>query len=344
MFFAFNLKAQQNNVPVLNKYITNYTEKEYGQFNAQNWSVCQDSTGLIYFGNSFYVLTFNGSQWNSIPMPAKANYVVSLLASSDKKIYWGSTGDLGVIEEDELGKKTSRSLSEKLPELDRYFSQVWRTFQYGKKIVFFTEESIFLYSPEKDTFDIIYPEESFHLAFMLDNQLYVRDRAFGLKIFDGQEFKPIQGGEIFHNEGVFGLYMRTDGKILVVTQQIGLYIYNPKAKGNKITPLNSKYSDFLIQQKIIGGLRLHDGNIALNTTSNGVIIIDEQGDVIQRINISSGITDNDVKQVYQDNYNNLWLVTNNGISQVNYSSNISFYLHDERTGLYGSVNALAKTS
>ena len=343
LLLTYLINAQPNKVPVLNRYISNYSEKDYGLFNAQNWSVCQDSSGLMYFGNSYNVLTFNGTQWSAIPIKGQANYVVSLLSSSKGRVFWGSTGDLGVIETNARGQKNSRSLVAKLPELDRYFSEVWRTFQLGDEIAFFTQESIFLYSPEKDTFRIVYPEESFHLAFVVNNQLYARDRAFGLKKFDGKNFIPISGGEVFHNEGVFGMFPLDNGKILIVTQQIGLYIYDSKAKDKLISPLNSPYTSFLNQQQIIGGIQLMDGKIALNTASNGVVIIDSQGNVIQRINISSGIADNDVKQLYQDKYENLWLATNNGISRVNYASNISFYLNDERTGLYGSVNALAKT-
>jgi serine phosphatase RsbU (regulator of sigma subunit)/ligand-binding sensor domain-containing protein len=335
--------GQNSKTPVLNKYITNYSEKDYGAFNAQNWSVCQDSNGLMYFGNSYNVLTYNGTQWKNIPIKGQANYVISLFPSSNNRVFWGSTGDLGVIETDIRGKKNSRSLASKLPELDRYFSEVWRTYQLGNEIVFFTQESIFLYNPEKDTFRIIYPEESFHLAFVVKNQLFARDRAFGLKKFDGNNFIPVPGGDVFHNEGIFGMFPMDNGKILIVTQQIGLFVYDPRLKDNTIMPLKSPDTEFLNQQQIIGGIQLIDGHIALNTASNGVIIINNQGNVIQRINISSGIADNDVKHIYQDNYENLWLATNNGISRVNYSSNISFYLNDERTGLFGSVNALAKS-
>lgn len=342
LVFASTIKAQKNTSPFLSKHISNYSENEYGkEFNAQNWSVTQDKDGLMYFGNSNYVLTYDGMHWNSILVSNNSGYVTSLLATDDEQVYWGYNGDLGIIETNDIGKQTSRSLLDKIPELDQYFSRVWRIYQYKNKIAFFTQESIFLYDLQNDTIEVIYPEESFHLAFVSDNELYVRDRSYGLRKFDGEKFHNISGGDIFHNEGIFGIIPISNNKQLIITQLIGLYIYNPSNSEKPISKLESPDIERLNQQQIIGSTKLDDGNIALNTASNGVIIINEKGIIVYKINMASGITDNDVKQVFQDNYKNLWLATNNGISLVNYSSPISLFLNNEKSGLYGSVNALA---
>jgi serine phosphatase RsbU (regulator of sigma subunit) len=332
------LLAQSGFSAFLNKYVTNYTPKEYGLgFNAQCWSVCQDSTGIMYFGNSANILTFDGFHWDNVPVSKNSGYVRSLLSSVSGDVFWGYDGDFGVLKRRPNGKLTGISFLDKLPELDRYFSTVWRIYDYRGGIVFFTQESIFIYNPESDSIKTLYPDESFHLCFVVNDTLYVRDRSYGLKILKGDSFEEVKDGDIFHNEGIFGIIPVNNDKKLIITQLIGSYIFDKSG----IKPLKSVDTDKLNRMQIIGSQQLSDGNIALNTASNGVVIINENGEITATINQRSGIADNDVKQVFQDDYDNLWLATNNGISRVNYSSPVSLFLHNDYSGLYGAVNALA---
>jgi ligand-binding sensor domain-containing protein len=123
---------------------------------------------------------------------------------------------------------------------------------------------------------------------------------------------------------------------MIITRVIGLYTFDK----NGIKEITSPDIEEINKQEIIGSLKLNDGNIALNTASNGVIIINDRGIIISKINMSSGIADNDIKQIYQDKYDNLWLATNNGISFINYSSPISLFLNNDKSASYGSVKDL----
>ena len=341
--FSFFANAQISNPPIFSKYVRNFRTEDYGrEYNAQNWSITQDKDGILYFGNGFNILTFDGMYWDAIPVTNNSNYITSLKTSQNNKIYWGGSGDFGCVETNEIGKSICVSFVDKLSDLDRYFSTVWRTLEFKDNIAFFTEESIFIYNEKTDSISVIYPEESFHLAFVAKDELYVRDRSYGLKKFNGDIFEKVPGGDVFKNYGIFGMYALNKSQILVVTQELGLFIYDITKEINAIGSLETANNTILSSQQIIGGCELKDGNIALNTSSNGVLIIDKKGEILSRINLSSGISDNDVKQVFQDNYGNLWMATNNGISSVNYSSPISLYLNGEKTGLQGSVKVLIK--
>ena len=334
----FKTDAQDVESPFLSKFVSNYSEKNYGKnLNAQCWSICQDNDGLMYFGNSANIITFDGMHWDAIPVSSKSGYVHSLLNSKNGNIFWGYDGDFGMLTTSKNGEKTAISFLDKIPEMDRYFSTVWRIYDYQGRVLFFTQESIYIYDTKLDSIEIIYPEESFHLAFVTNDILYARDRSFGLRKFDGKQFQNVAGGQLFHNEGIFGIIPIDSDNKMIITQLIGLYTLN----SNGITPIRSPDIEELNQQQIIGALKLNDGNIALNTASNGVIVINQKAKIIHKINQASGIADNDVKQVFQDFYNNLWLATNNGISRVNYSSPISLFLHNENSGIFGSINALA---
>ena len=61
--FVYALKAQEG-APLL----TNF--KESSEIENQNWAICQDDKNVMLFANRRGILTFDGQNWNSIPIPA----------------------------------------------------------------------------------------------------------------------------------------------------------------------------------------------------------------------------------------------------------------------------------
>ncbi len=52
-------------------FIHNYTSKEY-KAHVQNWSIAQDSRGVMYIGNGDGILEFDGTSWRLIPIEAQS--------------------------------------------------------------------------------------------------------------------------------------------------------------------------------------------------------------------------------------------------------------------------------
>lgn len=325
----------------IRQFTVNYKQKEYGDsLNRQNWSVTQDKFGKIYFGNAYHVLTFDGINWSSIRTSVSGGYVLAMLNDSNR-VYVGSSGNFGYIAADKYGFQKYISLSDSLDEKDQYFGDVWRIYKYRDAILFFSSETIFLYQDNKIT--TIYPKTSFHLVFVVNNNLYVRQDNIGLMKLVNGKFELLPNGEIFENYGVFGIFPVKDEKYyLIVTQELGLFKYYPDKADNAIKAIETSDYDILVKAQIIDGILLHDGNIALSTIRKGVIVINTAGEVVQLIDQNSGLQGNDVKCVFQDTKNNLWLAMNNGVSRVNYSSPISYY--DQSSGIIGQINSISKIS
>lgn len=333
--FCFSTIYGQNyNPTVLKKYVENFSQDVYEK-NAQNWSICEDNQGVLYFGNYNCLLSYNGEKWSSIATPANSQYITALHYVNGDTIFWGGSGDFGYLTVGAKGEWIAISLKSKLPEIDRYFTQVWRILSYRNQLVFFTQEALFFYNPTTDSLTTVMPQHSFHLAFSVENQLFVRDRAFGLMRFDGLDFQEITGGEVFRNDGVFAMLQTNPDSILVVSQTLGYFYYLPNDKRVVKHEVPDNYH--IVQQEVMAGFSLRNGLFGLTTASNGVIIIDGRGRAREWINLQSGISDNDVKWLHQDQFNNLWLATNNGISFVNYASDQSFFLDDEQSALPGSA-------
>ena len=322
------------------KSITNYTQREYGDTcHTQNWSVVEDSRGIMHFGNRIRVLHYNGVNWDATRIPVDGGFVTSLAADSEENVYVGAFGEFGCLKPNEKGVLEYVSFSDSLAGEDSQFGQVWRTILYKEGVIFISYDKIFYWKDHNIT--VIEPETSFHLAFVADDELYVRQRGIGLMKYENEEFGMVPDGDIFKDYGIFGIFpISNEKKHIIITQEKGLFVYNFKDDHNEIQPIKTPDNDILIESRIIGSALLHNEKIALSTINSGVIIINSKGIIKDIIDQNTGMRDNDVKQVYQDKWNNLWMALNTGISKLDYSSPISFY--DDNTGIYGSIKTITK--
>ena len=76
---------------------------------------------------------------------------------------------------------------------------------------------------------------------------------------------------------------------------------------------------------------------------NGLIIIDENGRVVQRINKSSGLQNNTILSLYADNEQNLWTGLDNGIDRIELNSPLYFYFDKNGVSLVQYIPASYST-
>ncbi|MGD0341940.1 MAG: SpoIIE family protein phosphatase [Bacteroidales bacterium] len=318
---------------------TNYTTKDYGrEFNPTNWSVTQDRSGIIYAANGFKLLEFDGRTWNSCPINKEA-WILSLASDSSGIIYAGSQNEFGYFAPDRTKGLKYYSLSDSLKDGDQNFTNVRKIDICSMGVIFQAEEKLFIYRNRE--IRVVNPATSFHTTFVVNDVLYTRQREIGLMEWKNGRFELTAGGEIFKSTGIFFMVPFGDKgrEILIGTREKGLLIYNPAAE-IKYHPFPVKDKSLIDESLITGGIRLKNGNIAISTLSGGVIIIDPEGNTAAIIDKTSGIADNDVKQIVTDKDQNLWLALNNGISTVEYNSPLSYY--SEKSGIEGSVSSIIR--
>ncbi|MCX6335201.1 MAG: SpoIIE family protein phosphatase [Bacteroidia bacterium] len=320
--------------------ITNYTTKEYGRdYHPTNMSIIQDQRGIIYAANGFKLLEFDGHSWSSYPINKEA-WILSLAVDPSGIIYAGSQNEFGYFVPDPVSGLKYFSLSDSLEIQDMDFSNVWKVSIFSGGVAFQAEEKLFIYQNGK--INIIKPETSFHTSFVVNDVLYVRQREIGLMSLQNGILLPEDESGLFKSMGIFLMlpFDKEGREILIGTRESGFYIFDPSLKINRFRSFAIKNQTLIDAAIVNGGVVLHDGNIGLSTVTDGIIIIDRDGNIIKEINRVSGLADNDVKQIIADKDKNLWLSLNNGISTIGYSSPISFY--DDKSGLNGSVNTIIR--
>jgi len=321
------------------KYQVNYfSSREFGKAHeASNWAGVQDKNGVLYFGNAGGVLQYDGLNWNFIKIKQQNVWVKALAISDEDVIYIGAQNEFGYLVADASGRLVYVSLSDKLEKSQRIFSSIIRVWAWKNKVVFQSEEAIYIYSNNKVT--SILPETSFHLSFLVNDEFYVRQRGIGIMKLAGDKLQYIQGSDFFRNLGIFSILQSSDeNKLIIITREDGFWTVDKNSfKASLIKPDGAEIFN---RSQIYGAIKLSDGAIALNTLSNGIIITDEHFNINSYINKDNGLKVNGALSLLLDYQGNLWAGLDNGIAQVKYSSPYSIF--GPESGISGNINAIAQ--
>ncbi|HSG53610.1 MAG TPA: hybrid sensor histidine kinase/response regulator, partial [Rheinheimera sp.] len=320
------LALEQYGTPLL----SNYKPKDYNG-GTQNWAVIQDKRGLLYVGNNVGVMEFDGANWRMIPTRNKA-VVRSLALSPDGFIYVGSKGELGYLDTSHPDGTQYVSLLERIPSDYRNFQDVRQTFATAQGVYFITRNAIFLLTQQQ--VKVWSTNSAFLKAFWVNDHLIVREEGTGLLELVQGEFAVLPGSEYFADAGVFLLEQYNQDTLLVGNREGELFLLNNEGVG----AWNTEIDAALKHATLYTGMRLSNGDFALGTTQDGVFIITANGKLKSHINTELGLVDQNVRALYQDHQQGLWLALDHGLSRIDLASAISYY--NSASGLQGNVLAL----
>lgn len=308
-------------------YVQNYTKAIYQSGN-QNWSVTKDEHGIMYFGNSEGLLTFDGKYWQSYQMP-NGLIVRSVAADGNGKVYAGGFGELGYWENNKKGQLQYHSLNQLVPKLYQPINEeIWKIYVEKDQVIFQSFGSIYIY--KQGRIDVVKEHNPYLFLFKAGKRYFVEQVNAGLFELKNNKLVYVEGSNVMGNSGVLSILPLSDKKLLIGTARNGLFVYD----NSQIKPWTNLANDFLKTFQLNNGV-LIGKYVAYGTILNGVIIIDTAGNVVQQINKSSGLQNNTVLSLFVDNEQNLWTGLDNGIDRIEINSPLYFYF--DKTGRFGTV-------
>ncbi|HVW98814.1 MAG TPA: hypothetical protein VHA56_22795, partial [Mucilaginibacter sp.] len=309
-------------------YVQNYTKAMYQSGN-QNWSVTRDEHGIMYFGNSDGLLTFDGKYWQSYTMP-NGLIVRSVAADGKGKVYSGGFGEFGYWQTKKNGALQYHSLIRLVPKKYQPVNEeIWKIYIDNGQIIFQSFGAIYIYKQGKIT--VVKGPSPFLFLYKTGNRYFVERVNKGLFELKDNKLIYIAGSDKIGNSGVLSILPMSHDRYLIGTARDGLFIYD----GKTIRPWNNQANDFLKTYQLNNGVRVLDKYIAYGTILNGVIIIDTAGKIVQHINKSSGLQNNTVLSLFIDGEQNLWAGLDNGIDRIEVNSPLYFYF--DKSGRFGTV-------
>ena len=304
-------------------FLHNYTPEEYQAFD-QNWSITQDSFGLMYFANGDGVLIYDGSTWELVPLPNKG-MVRGVVYGFDNRVYVCGTNEIGYLEPNSFGKLAFHSLLDN--RTDNNIGVVYSAINVEGKIYFMTKRKII----EWDGKDLKTHNFKSQITCVsnIEDKLVIAVYKEGLFQVEGDSFVKMTGIDLDRLRIRF-VTKDGNGNLLLGSERNGLFTFN----GESVHPFLSQQDEFFKEKYIRYGIKLQDSSYAI-ATLGGIIVLDQNGKSKLVLNQKDLLTSLKIYYLYQDINGLLWAAMDFGICKIEYPSRFSII--DQRAGLDGVV-------
>ena len=329
----------QNDYEIGNYPIKNFSESDYNNAAAQNWSIIEDNRGVMYFGNNDGILEYDGTTWRLFKLN-NGGFVKALEIDGYGTIYAGGQGEFGFLKPNKSGQLLYYCLNDKIPKNERDFTTIWKIFPTNKGVYFQAEEKIFYWN--YDTIKVILPQTQFHLAFYVDKYFFVRQDDIGVSIIQNDSIIHLKGGEFFKDKRIFSIINFGKNLFLFFTKEDGIFTvsYEKSKQKLNIASYASSIKDYTKMYFLFNTIELNKNKYSIGTWGGGVILM-KSANIKKIIDKNSGLTDEIIQNQYLDNRDNLWLALSVGISKIGVNSPLTFF-PDKVKGLNGTIQSITR--
>ena len=309
-------------------YMQNYGPSDYQTARPDNQTVLQGDNGLVYVGNSKGVLEFDGVNWRLIQLPNKS--LIRTLAKNKKgKIFVGGFNELGYLKPDSLGFTTFQSIKSSLDSVYRNFNYLHQSFTIDDQVYFQSKDHLFRWAD--GAFKIWSPKNEIIYSAVVDGSVYLQEKGRGLFKLEGNRFELLAPFD-----HMIRAMLPYGEKILVGTRDNGLFLL----EGDQWVPFRTSAESYLRKNTIMQCMLMPNGWITIGTGYGGLVVLDNQGALVNLFDKTKGLLNNSVLGQALDNQGGLWLGLDYGISRLELLSPYSIF--DERMGVTGFVNTITR--
>ena len=134
----------------------------------------------------------------------------------------------------------------------------------------------------------------------------------------------------FSGDRAIAVFPTTTGTLLL-SQASGFYRLTPSG----YAPWPTALDDLAADLRVYSAMQLKNGNYAIGTVADGLIILDQQGNLLAQFDQTNGLSNNTVLALHEDADSNLWAGLDNGIDVLNLEAPLNIYT--DVNGNIGSV-------
>lgn len=296
--------------------IINYGKTDF-HGGSQTWDIKQDRNGLMYFANNEGLICYDGTWWKIYPLPNRT-IMRSLAIDKDGRIYVGGQGEIGVFSPDGNGFLHYESLINLLPAANSHFADIWHIELLNGSVFFQATDRIF--ELKNNVIRVFLPRSEWQFLTRAGNELISQDRKNGLLTYRNNEWVPLKNNQLMDNQLISGISPMGNDSMLVSTIRKHFFLI----KNDSISSILQQADLGPVNTDIYKSAKLNKNEFVAGTTSEGCVIMDFKGHIIQRISRTEGLQNNSVLCLFLDRENNLWAGLNNGISLITYNSAIKY--------------------
>lgn len=294
----------------------------------QNWMISQGADRTLLFGNNKGLVQYDGVHWELYP--TADNSIMRSVKAIEDRVYSGNYMDFGYWEKNAAGRLFYTSLKKTLGIDVLEDEQFWNIHATDETIIFQSLNRLILLDKATQKVHLIEPKNPLLKSFLVAGRLYFQVQDEGLYTLEKKEAVLFSAHPIFLKESIVQLFEKGES-LLFLTEKSGFYVYSEK---NEIQPWGAREST-IENRSIYSAIKLNKGGYALGTVGHGLLFLNENGSIIDQIQLENGLSNNTVLSLFEDDKHNLWLGLDNGINLINTSSAFKEYI--DATGQLGSI-------
>ncbi len=280
-------------------------------FNPVNFSVYEDPQGFYILGAYNQMILFYGNEFISLPIEGQVNVI-----ANQRAVFYTANNTLGIV------KFYNNSLPQLIPLISNvtqsnHFGQIYNVFLSDNYLVFNTKNKLFA-TTDGSVIRTIDSSKFFIQLFRVHDKIYIYKPETGLSIFSDNKITPFIS--FLTNNDPVQIFLPYQNGILLKTFNQNQFYYIEDATVHSISLGIEK----LINQWGISDLVILPNNeLAVATRSSGIFIYNTVSRTIKNLNAASGLLDNMIINLHLDNFGNLWVFHQNGISRIELNVNVS---------------------
>ena len=343
LFINFLAQAQSNKIETGNFFVTNYSRSFLNSVSG-NWSLLQDTDGVIYIGNTAEgILIYDGQKirrvYDKQGLP-KMGLTRALVMDSKKTIYTITGGEFGYLEKNKFGESVFYSLSDKLSKKDQVNSTLWSAGVINDTVIFQSEKSVYLYKYKK-LISIQHFDAILHTVNINKGGAFLRIWDKGLYKLIGGKFILIPSTkQLFAQNRIDEQYALNNGDNLIISRTLGLWYL--RKDGSLEKAKSDEVDKFVIKNEVYqGGEKLKNGIIPISTTKGGLLFIDNQLKIKSMLNMSNGLDFDYVTSTMQDRAGDVWGSSDN-VFRVSFDTSLTYF--STINNLHGVVNSIKRVN
>lgn len=293
-------------------------------YGGANYSISQDMTGTMYFGNFNGIITYNNLVWDLEPFSGKP------VLFSDKigQLFVGGFNTIAQIHLNAHDKITYESLIDSAVS----FGQI-QTIEMFRNQVFFVAQNTLYKISKRVAYPIV--SDSIHLKIFTDRDVLYISKSDNLYVYDDDAISPLLQTREFTNTPIYDIFRFGNGIMLRTKSK-----FYTLSASKKIKQFITEIDDELQLFGYSCAKRLSNNTLVIGTYNNGLYFIDEHGQIINYLNVETGLFDNTIHDLFIDKTHNLWVGFSNGIARVEVPSAFTYFSMQQ--GLPGSVNSIVR--
>jgi len=287
----------------------------------QNWCVSASPNGFVYFANHRGLLEFDGTTWNLYSLPNET-ILRAVKVKNDSVIYTSGYMELGYWKPDQYGTLHYFSLYEKAKKHLFKNIEFWNIAVSDSFVYFQSFNRILAYN--SDTVSAIELSPFISVMNKVNDKVLVAVRNIGIFEIVGTSVNPFLNGEFFNNKLVQFLIPHKDNQLLIGTAAHGVFVWN----GSEILPWKSAWTDYFVKNELNRGYYSKNGEVIVGTIIDGIVVFDENGSLVMKSNVQSGLPNNTVLGIEADEWQNIWLALDDGNAFIPQDLNKGFSIEN----------------